>query len=474
MAFPYHRTMNTISHHPGVRVRSSPRELTQPTLLQFVLLSMLLHVLVVVLFGTTTSTGARRSDGLLGALDVTLRQLSPERGSGFLFAPGTDTSSPGDALLRRLEGATATPPIVPKGGPSDSATPRAELPPVTASPTPVPPEDAGQAVPDAPILSRPSPAEPLPSLNLNAPAEIDRPIIVPTFAPPAPAPARETPVVPMMPLERVAPPKLERQLAPPVELRPREVPITPRMPPVEQKPVAEPATNTAPADLAAPAKVEAEAPAEVRPREVPVMPPLAPIERIAPARIEHQIAPPMDLPAPRKAPVETPAPPRVAPPIEREAAPAPQSVPRIEPVEVTPGRERAAPAKAVPGKPAPAQVPSRNESPPGERLRFGAPDVDDEVFRSKRDAPAGEAGGAPPVTVESMRRRAREIAAEGGGSRGVLNLVPPPPPLERKDTLAEGIAKAVKPDCRTAYAGMGLLAVVPLVASSVGKGGCNW
>ena len=35
-------------------------------------------------------------------------------------------------------------------------------------------------------------------------------------------------------------------------------------------------------------------------------------------------------------------------------------------------------------------------------------------------------------------------------------------------------AKAAKPDCRTAYAGMGLLAVVPLVASSVGNGGCRW
>ena len=72
-----------------------------------------------------------------------------------------------------------------------------------------------------------------------------------------------------------------------------------------------------------------------------------------------------------------------------------------------------------------------------------------------------------------MRKRVREIASEGSGSRGVLNLVPPPP-IERKDKLAEDIAKAAKPDCRTAYAGLGLLAVVPLVASAVGNGGCNW
>jgi hypothetical protein len=140
-----------------------------------------------------------------------------------------------------------------------------------------------------------------------------------------------------------------------------------------------------------------------------------------------------------------------------------------------PARERAAPVVA-PGK---APAPARSETPAGgelPRLRYGAPDVDDEVFRSRRDgaAPATEPGGPPAITAESLRRRAAEIAREGSGSSGVLNLVPPPPPVERKDALAEGIAKAAKPDCRTAYSGMGLLAVVPLVASTVGNGGCRW
>jgi hypothetical protein len=110
------------------------------------------------------------------------------------------------------------------------------------------------------------------------------------------------------------------------------------------------------------------------------------------------------------------------------------------------------------------------------RLRFGAPDVDEEVFRSRRDGvePSATPGAAPGVTAETLRRRAREIASEGSGPQGVLNIVPPPPPQERKDTLAEGIAKAAKPDCRTAYAGMGLLAIAPLVASTVGNGGCRW
>ena len=48
----------------------------EPSLLQFVLLSMLLHMLVILLFGTTIRQRAAR-DGMLGSLDVTLRQLSP-------------------------------------------------------------------------------------------------------------------------------------------------------------------------------------------------------------------------------------------------------------------------------------------------------------------------------------------------------------------------------------------------------------
>jgi hypothetical protein len=55
-------------------------------------------------------------------------------------------------------------------------------------------------------------------------------------------------------------------------------------------------------------------------------------------------------------------------------------------------------------------------------------------------------------------------------------VIPAPAPIDRKSKLAEAIDKAQKPDCRTAYADMGLLAVVPLVASTIadGNGGCRW
>ena len=57
-------------------------------------------------------------------------------------------------------------------------------------------------------------------------------------------------------------------------------------------------------------------------------------------------------------------------------------------------------------------------------------------------------------------------------SRGMLPLMPPPP--ERKSKLSQDIDKAAKPDCRKAYSGVGLLAVVPLAVDAVREGGCKW
>ena len=476
---------------PSLSIRSRFAQLNEesPLLLQFVLLSMLLHMLVVLMFGTATMGGARRGDGWQGPLDVTLRQLYPEHGSGFTLAPGDEAQPPGAALLRRMEGATKSPvaskqvetaaPTVP---PETTSAPRA------SAPSP-PPAEVREAVPEISLSPRPTPTDTLPRLDRTAPEEVDKPLVAPVVTPPKvapPAPEREVAprdftLPPVAPLERIVPPKLERQLAPPIELRPREIPVAPREPPVEFKPREEETPITAPIEKTAPVKVEREQapPVEAKPRDVPV-PQAVPIERVAPARIERTLSPPIELPAPPKAPMEAVAPARALPTptpaparesartvqteVQTEVQPAAQPAPRVAPVDVAPA--------GVPGR-SPA---ARTETPAGgDRIRFGAPSVEDEIFGTKRDAPATEPVAPPAVTVESMKKRAREIAAEGAGSRGVLNLIPPPPPVEKRDKLAEDIAKAAKPDCRTAYAGLGILAVVPLVASSVGSnGGCNW
>src|SRR5262249_36639189 len=132
------------------------------------------------------------------------------------------------------------------------------------------------------------------------------------------------------------------------------------------------------------------------------------------------------------------------------------------------------PPTIAPGTPA-APPPARTDV-PGEqapRPRFGAPDAGDEIFKPRGDAAAPAAADDPPhVDLEATRQRAREIASSG--YRGVAPVIPPPPPVERKSNLAKAIEKAAKPDCRDAYAGMGLLAVIPLTVATVGNGGCRW
>ena len=77
---------------------------------------------------------------------------------------------------------------------------------------------------------------------------------------------------------------------------------------------------------------------------------------------------------------------------------------------------------------------------------------------------------APRLNLDLPRPRGAPISSMG--SRGALQLLPPPP--ERKSKLAEELEKAGKPDCRTAYADKGLIAVVPLTVDAVKGTGCKW
>jgi hypothetical protein len=199
------------------------------------------------------------------------------------------------------------------------------------------------------------------------------------------------------------------------------------------------------------------APVEAKPRELPTPP--AAVEPVAPTKIEPKIAPleakPRELPTPPAA-VEPVAPtkiePKIAPPLER----APQEAPPAPVERVIPPAER---ELAAPSEPLP-------------RLRFGRPDVDAEVFQPRRDvlSPSGP-GGSPHIDLEAARKRASEIVSQGSRTRGLLSVAAPP---ERVSKEGRAIAGALKPDCRVAYAGLGLLAVPPLLWSTIADGGCRW
>jgi hypothetical protein len=187
------------------------------------------------------------------------------------------------------------------------------------------------------------------------------------------------------------------------------------------------------------------------------------------------VSPAVEAPAPRQVPVETVTPvERAAPPALSPPAAAPAAAPRVEPAQSAP---RLAPPATAPGT-APAREPARPAASPVDTRPKGAGPsaIDDEVFRGRGSviAPSADPSAPPRIDLDATRRRAREIASEGPGSRGLLPVVPPPPSEAKKPNLAEAIAKAAKPDCRTAYAELGLLAIPPLVASTVGNGGCRW
>jgi hypothetical protein len=479
------------THRRQVPLPYSSTAVEQPTLVQFLILSMLLHLLVIVLFGSTTGGEHRDEFGIWGPLDVILlRRLAPEPGPGVRLAPGAEQTSPGRALLRRSAGATDATPARPRIEKNVPAAKRPEPAPEST--------EAAQPTPAAPSPLRPAPDETLPRLNPEAPEEVDKPYTPSPISPPpiehAPAPPvalppRESPPAPEPPVESIAPPKVERQVAPPSELRPREAPIAPAppaeriappkverevAPPVELAPREAPIAP-APAERAAP-KVEREVapPVELAPREAPIAPP-APVERIAPPKIEREIVPPVAVPAPRQTPAETVAP--AAP--EREAAPAPPAAPRAAPSEAAPRVEQAAPAAPAPDK-LPADPPPSSgvaPAPPPARFHFGSPTPEDEVFRPRADVvpPMTEPEAQPYIDLEGARRAARKLATEGSGSRGLVPFpLPVPPPAEQQSKEARALEKAIKPDCRAAYAGLGLLAIPMLAASVIGDVGCRW
>jgi len=471
---------------PAVRPANRAAPEQQALLFQFVALSLLLHVLMVLVFGSRIAGSERRGDGASGSLDVTLRRLSPESGSGFTLAPGADTRLPGSALLRLLRGASPAP--VPAPVPPGDARPAAVTAPPEARTAGTPERatrpEAAPPAPEAAPSAAPPAFEALPQLDRSAPEEVDKPLTPPAAAPPiererAPAiapPVREVPVAAPVLQEPVPPPKREPLAAPPPEVAPREVPLPA---PIEQ---------VAPREVPLPAPIERMAPATVKPEPAPPaeltpVPPTVPSERVTLPAIEREPTPPVDVPVPRKAPLEaTPLPERVAPKTERAVLPAAETAPKSDAVDAAPRAQPAAPpAPAAQRPPTPIErmAPARPGVSPAEsapRPRLGIPDADEEAFKPRGDAlaPPSEPGGAPRIDLEATRRRAREITSETSGSPGLLPVVPPPPTAARKPNLADAIAKAAKPDCRTAYADLGLLAVAPLVASTVGNGGCRW
>jgi len=244
------------------------------------------------------------------------------------------------------------------------------------------------------------------------------------------------------------PPPRERPAPSPVEV-PAPLPLTPSPsserglaePPAVAIPLAQPlpappvpVPQSAERPVAAPTAKAAESTpvVEVAPVVVPSLEPVAPrTNEAAPVAIEMTPLPRIEAaPAP---PVMQPAPQTRSP-----AGPEPEAGPRVTGPQ--------APTPAAPGRR------------PGARPGDSSSDYDPT---------------APTLDADALRARANRLGREGTGQRALLPFAMPPVP-EKKSQMEQAIENARKPDCQTAYQGLGLAAIVPLIANEFGEGNCRW
>lgn len=398
--------------------RLAALKVERPTLDQYLLLSLMLHVLAIVLFGDTSGASARKGEKLWGALTVTVQSLLPDRNAQ--LKTDADTS-----FLQRSVAAKRSAPT------------------------------ASQNITAARATAALAPAEPIvPAEETNAALQLPSVEMPPLISTEVDKPVTEF-VVPKASLDRV--PNLGT-LTPP---SPPFAPFPPGTSPVIATP--EPVKSSKiERGVVKPAVAESEPhPREVLPAPTPAVP-AAPVDTMKPEPVPAQaIAPPAELKPPEPPAVVPTAPPPVAPVASRPAE-APQT-PQIERAVATPD--------AAPAKTKVAPTPAATSGPPG------TPNVASEpaTFRDNIIAPSINPpvlGKAPGIDLDAVRRRAREIG--GGGPRTIFPFPVAPPPTP-KTKVQEAFDKALKKnDCRNAYADLGLAAVVPLALSSVREDGCKW
>lgn len=396
-----------------------------PPLWHFVFLSMLLHVLLIALFGAP-SGGSREGRAMWGSMQVELRGLlieaTPARPAVPLIetappAPADPFPAPTRADRAPREGAVPlTPPADTQAGATAPLGPT-----IVEVPAPFP-RLIDRIVRPEPKLDEPPP------LRVPPPTS-GRDLRPPPRERPAPAPAVEVPT----PLPLAPAPAAERALA---------------EPPAIAAPVVQPVPTPAPQPrVATPAE---KPPVPETPLTRPIEPPVEVRAVPVPAPIESAAVPRVD---PAAAPVE------LAPTPQIQAAPIP-----APPVEQSVSRAPAPPAKIDPETP---RLPGDARPPlPGEFRRPGPARRSDEPSTSYDPT-------ATPLDADAIRNRAGQLAREGSGQRALLPFPMPAVP-EKKSKVETAIENARKPDCRTAYQGLGLLAVVPLVANEFGEGSCRW
>ncbi len=162
--------------------------------------------------------------------------------------------------------------------------------------------------------------------------------------------------------------------------------------------------------------------------------------------------------------------------------------PEVRFVLVTP--RAAAPAPTPLPKPAPRPVPAARAAAPAAPAAPITPVAAPRAASTPRPAPAPQAIAMPEGTpAPAFTVPAQPDAGAGGGfdmaaARGAARAAVADPdgigpgrrPLRatRDETLGRAIDGARNGDCQTQYAGMGLMALIPLAKDTLTGSGCKW
>lgn len=397
-------------------------------------LAALLHLWLVLLLGNAPAGTAQPGQGVGGAINVTLRGDEPARAVPAVPpVPSLPSIGPVGAAAEprwggvvrdaarptnETAGAARLGRWAPTPQPTEARPAHGEH---TVAQPPGPPPPPGRVLQDRSVgLAEPT-ADSTPSRS--GPVEALRAEPAPAPPPPAAAPAAAVPA-PASPTTATLPSRLPPAAAG-AALRALGDVAAPAA-------LSVPSLAAPPLPVALPERLPAPAAAEATATALPPSPPVLPTAPSAPATPAAQPAPTVR----QMGPAATAAAVRQAP------------LQRIESAVTT-----------APDLPA-LTVPS---------AALRAPDAGATVGHDVATTPSQPAS-APRLNLDLPRLRGGELSR--AQTTGVLQLLPRPPELP--DKLGKEIEKAARADCRTAYSGLGVLAVVPLAADAVRKDGCKW
>jgi hypothetical protein len=128
-----------------------------------------------------------------------------------------------------------------------------------------------------------------------------------------------------------------------------------------------------------------------------------------------------------------------------------------------------------PSTAAPLATPTRRPAAAPQRAAAPPPAA---MLPAKEEPDAAEPAPVRTATasfdLQAARVAARAYTKDEGGGRGGADGKGSPLRATRDEALGRNIERARPSDCRTAYADMGVLAVIPLAASAVTGKGCKW